>query len=336
MDQIRFCNSGTEATLFAIRAARAYTGRDGIIKMDGGYHGCHDAVEVNIFSHAEGSSTKRIGPGVPNSVLEDVLVVEFNNLNAVEGLLKSNTDRVAAILVEPLMGAAGAICPQAGYLKGLRTLADRYNVVLIFDEVMTFRLGVGGLQEAEGVQPDLTTLAKIIGGGFPIGAFGGRQEIMSRFDPTHTAPVFHSGTFNGNNITMATGIAAMELYDLQAVTRLNQLGDRFRDGISAVLKEISVVGCVSGWGSLLQLHWQDRKPVNAMESIAGLTKAGELPRLVHLEMMNRGVYAARRGMFCLSTPMTRSDIDKAVAAFRETLMMLKPFIEETTPHLLPD
>ncbi|MGD9139085.1 MAG: aspartate aminotransferase family protein [Desulfobacterales bacterium] len=336
MDQIRCCNSGTEATLFAIRAARAYTGKDGIIKMDGGYHGCHDAVEVNIFSHTEGSSTKRIGPGVPNSVLEDVLVVEFNNLDAVEGLLKSNTDRVAAILVEPLMGAAGAICPQAGYLKGLRTLADRYNVVLIFDEVMTFRLGVGGLQEAEGVQPDLTTLAKIIGGGFPIGAFGGRKEIMSRFDPTHKAPVFHSGTFNGNNITMAAGIAAMELYDLQAVTRLNQLGDRFRDGISAVLKEIGVVGCVSGWGSLLQLHWQERKPVNAMESIAGLTKAGELPRLVHLEMMNRGVYAARRGMFCLSTPMVRADIDKAVAAFKETLMMLKPFIEETTPHLLPD
>ena len=336
MDQIRFCNSGTEATLFAIRAARAHTGRDGIIKMDGGYHGCHDAVEVNIFSHAEGSSTKRIGPGVPNSILEDVLVVEFNNLDAVEGLLKSNNDRIAAILVEPLMGAAGAICPQAGYLKGLRTLADRYNVVLIFDEVMTFRLGVGGLQEAEGVQPDLTTLAKIIGGGFPIGAFGGRKEIMSRFDPSHKVPVFHSGTFNGNNITMAAGIAAMELYDLQAVTRLNQLGDRLRDGISAVLREIGVVGCVSGWGSLLQLHWRDRKPANAMESIEGLTMAGEFPRLVHLEMMNRGVYAARRGLFCLSTPMARADIDKAVAAFRETLKMLKPYIEETTPHLLPD
>ena len=338
MDQVRYCNSGTEATLFAIRAARAFTGKDIFIKMDGGYHGCHDAVEVNIFadpeSDSEGSPAKHIGPGMPGSVLEDVLVVAFNDLDAVEDMLKTNVNKVAAILTEPLMGAAGVICPQPGYLKGLRALADKYNVVLIFDEVMTFRLSAGGLQEIEDVQPDLTTLAKIIGGGLPIGAFGGRKDIMSRFDPAHEDPIFHSGTFNGNNITLAAGMAAMRLYDRAAVTRLNQLGDRLRDGFTAALKDIALKGCISGLGSLLQVHWQERKPANARDSIVGLTKAGELPRLIHLEMMNRGVYAAGRGMFALSTPMTQEDIDQAVVSFRETLSILKPYIADMTPHLL--
>jgi glutamate-1-semialdehyde 2,1-aminomutase len=338
MDQVRYCNSGTEATLFAIRAARAFTGRDIFIKMDGGYHGCHDAVEVNIFAdpNSADSAVKHIGPGVPASVLEDVRIVPFNDLDAVEEMLITNADNVAAILTEPLMGAAGVIRPQPGYLKGLRTLADKYNAVLIFDEVMTFRLSNGGLQETEGVQPDLTTLAKIIGGGLPVGAFGGHQDIMSRFDPAHEAPIFHSGTFNGNNITMAVGMAAMRLYDQEAVTRLNQLGSRLRDDLTAALKEAGLKGCVSGLGSLLQLHWQDRQPANAKDSMVGMTKAGELPHLVHLEMMNRGVYSARRGMFCLSTPMTQEDIDKAVVSFRETLSILKPYIADTTPHLLGD
>jgi glutamate-1-semialdehyde 2,1-aminomutase len=336
MDQVRYCNSGTEATLFAIRAARGYTGRDIFIKMDGGYHGCHDAVEVNIFSAPEGSPAKHIGPGVPRSVLEDVLVVPFNDLDAVERTLKTNTDKVAAVLVEPLMGAAGVIYPQSGYLKGLRTLADKYDVLLIFDEVMTFRLSTGGLQEIEGVQPDLTTLAKIIGGGLPIGAFGGRKDIMARFDPFHEEPIFHSGTFNGNNITLAAGMAAMTLYDQTAVARLNQLGDMLRDGFTAALQDAGLKGCVSGLGSLLQLHWQERKPANAADSMVGMTHAGELPRLVHLEMMNHGVYTAGRGMVALSTPMTDGDIDKAVAAFRDTLNTLKPYIAGEIPDLLGD
>jgi glutamate-1-semialdehyde 2,1-aminomutase len=159
---------------------------------------------------------------------------------------------------------------------------------------------------------------------------------MSLFDPAHKEAVFHSGTFNGNNITLAAGMAAMALYDQTAVTRLNQLGDRLRDGFTAALKEAGLRGCVSGLGSLLQLHWRDRKPANAADSMVGLRNAGELPRLVHLEMMNRGIYSAGRGMFALSTPMTHADIDKAVVSFRETLSILKPYIADTTPHLLTD
>jgi len=338
MDQVRYCNSGTEATLFAIRAARAFTGKDAFIKMDGGYHGSHDAVEVNVFPdpNPEGPPAARLEPGLPKSVLNDVLIVPFNDLDAMEDMLKKNIDRVSSILTEPILGAAGVVRPQPGYLEGLRMLADKYEVLLIFDEVITFRLSAGGLQEIEGVKPDMTTLGKIIGGGLAIGAFGGRKEIMSMFDPAHEGVIFHSGTFNGNNVTMAAGMAAMNLYDQEAADRLNGLGDRLRDGFTAALKETGIMGSVSGVGSILNLHWRDQRPISATDSIVGLMSAGELPGLVHLEMMNRGVYSANRGMFALSTPMTNEDIDKAVDCFRETLHILKPYIADTKPHLLAD
>jgi glutamate-1-semialdehyde 2,1-aminomutase len=336
VDRIRYCNSGTEATLFAIRAARAFTGKDAFIKMDGGYHGSHDAVEVNIFPdpNPEGHPAQHLGPGVPASVRQDVLVVPFNDLEAIEKALKGNVDTVGAILVEPLMGAGGVIPPQPGYLKGLRTLADKFDVVLIFDEVISFRFSVGGLQEIEGVKPDLTTLAKIIGGGLPVGAFGGRREIMNRFDPAHPDRMIHSGTFNGNNITMAAGLKAMELYDPKAADRLNRLGDDLREGFIAALREAGIKGNVSGYGSVLQLHWRDAPPISATDSMLGLKGAGQLPALIHLEMMNRGVYSASRGMLVLSTPMDSKDIEKAIKAFRETLEILKPYISEMLPHLI--
>ncbi|MCP4629643.1 MAG: aspartate aminotransferase family protein [bacterium] len=336
LDRIRYCNSGTEATLFAIRAARAFTGKDAFIKIDGGYHGSHDAVEVNVFPDPdpEGPPSLVMGPGVPTSVRQDVLVVPFNDLDAIEKVLKDHIDKVAAILVEPFLGAGGAIPPQPGYLKGLRTLADKYEVVLIFDEVISFRLSTGGLQEIEGVKPDLTTLAKIIGGGLAIGAFGGRREIMSRFDPAHTETIFHSGTFNGNNITMAAGLTALELYNQKAADRLNRLGDELRHGFTAVLQEAGIKGYVAGYGSVMHLHWRDQPPTNATDSIVGQTNAGQLPAMVHLELLNRGVYVASRGMLVMSTPMISEDIQKAVQAFRDTLEVVKPYITDTLPHLL--
>ncbi|MBW2093040.1 MAG: aminotransferase class III-fold pyridoxal phosphate-dependent enzyme, partial [Deltaproteobacteria bacterium] len=182
MDMVRYCNSGTEATLFTIRAARAFTQKDTIIKMDGGYHGSHDLVEVNIRpgTMSRGMPKKHLeGPGIPKSILRDVLVTPFNNLDALETLLKQHKGKVAAVIMEPMIGSLGMIPPKPGYLKGVRKLCDRYKVLLIFDEVITFRLGTGGLQAISGVEPDLTALAKIIGGGFPVGAFGGKKEIMA-------------------------------------------------------------------------------------------------------------------------------------------------------------
>jgi glutamate-1-semialdehyde 2,1-aminomutase len=336
MDRIRYCNSGTEATLFVIRAARAFTGQDGIIKMDGGYHGGHDLAEVNIIPDTETDGPPRasVRQGVPAGVLQDVRVVPFNDLAAVASILATDADRIAAIIVEPVLGAGGVIPARQEYLAGLRELADRYRVLLIFDEVITLRLSAGGMQQLTGVTPDLTSLGKIIGGGLPVGAFGGRADIMARFDPAHPQAVFHSGTFNAANMVMAAGLAALKALDQAAIDRINTLGERLKDSFSDALKQAGLRGQVTGIGSLNQVHWHDGPLNNACDSARALADAGPLPGLLHLEMMNRGVYSARRGMFVVSTPMAEVEIDKAAAVFGGALEMLKPYIAERLPHLV--
>jgi glutamate-1-semialdehyde 2,1-aminomutase len=338
MDRVRYCNSGTEATLFAIRAARAFTGKDGIIKMDGGYHGGHDLAEVNIVPDIESKGPPRASAraGVPASVLQEVRVVSFNDLAAVESLLETEADRTAAIIVEPVLGAGGVIPAQKGYLAGLREMADRFGVLLIFDEVITFRLDTGGMQRLTGVKPDLTSLGKIIGGGLPVGAFGGRSDIMARFDPAHPRALFHSGTFNAANIVMAAGLSALKALDQATIDRINALGERLKKGLMDAFKQAGLRGQVTGIGSLNQVHWCKTPLNNARESGRALKAAAELPGLLHLEMMNRGIYCAKRGMFVISTPMKNEDIDRTAAGFAEALAMLKPYIAVRFPQLVAE
>ena len=335
LDTVRFCNSGTEATLFALRGARAFTGRDIIMKMDGGYNGTHDVGEVNLQPDvaAKWLPSKHVEPGVPACTMEGVVISPFNDLGAVETILKKYRDQVAAIIVEPFLGAAGIIEPLPGYLKGLRSLADRYGVLLIFDEVITFRLHRGGMQALEGVTPDMTTFGKMIGGGLPVGAFGGRKDIMEVFNPGHPRSVKHGGTFNGNNVTLGAGLAALELYDQAAADRINALGDRLKEGFDHAFEKTGIKGCVSQGGSLLNVHWNAEKPRNAKEAALTAASAGDLVKLLHLEMINQGVYAATRGMFALSTAMSEADTDKAVNMFQAALELLKPYVDEVLPHL---
>ncbi|MEW6263039.1 MAG: aminotransferase class III-fold pyridoxal phosphate-dependent enzyme [Thermodesulfobacteriota bacterium] len=336
LESVRYTNSGTEATMFALRTARAYTGRHTILKMDGGYHGSHDFALVNQFPDLEAPGGPRVWaePWVPAGVKDHVLVVPFNDLEATENILKNNKDQIAAILMEPVLGAGGGVAPRPGYLRGMRELADRYGVLLIFDEVMTFRVHYGGAQTEERVAPDLTALGKIIGGGFPVGAFGGRKEIMELYNPAHPRSVFHSGTFCGNNITLAAGLMGLELYDPPAVARLNDLAARLRNGFNRAFQNAGLAGYVSGRGSLLSLHWRDDVPVNSKDAIFGILKAKELPGLVHLEMINQGVHAAPRGFFNLSTPMSEREVDLTIAAFERTLAAVKPYVNEVLPHLI--
>ena len=334
MDMIRYCNSGTEATLFVIRAARAFTGKDGIIKIDGGYHGGHDLAEVNNIADLEtdGSPRASVHAGIPTSVLQDVQVVPFNDLTAVASILETDADRIAAIIVEPVLGAGGVIPPQSGYLVGLRELADRFNILLIFDEVITLRLSTGGLQKLVGVMPDLTSLGKIIGGGLPAGAFGGRADIMAIFDPAHPRAIIHSGTFNAANMVMAAGLCALNALDQPAIDRINSLGERLKAGFQDAFKKAGIRGQVTGIGSLNQVHWCGDPPQNARDARRALTAAGELSGLLHLELINRGIYSAKRGMFVISTPMSELEIDKTVAAFAGALDILKPYIAEKHPQ----
>jgi glutamate-1-semialdehyde 2,1-aminomutase len=337
MEMVRFCNSGTEATMMAMRAARAFRGKDIIVKMDGHYHGAHDYAEVNIIPAPEPDGLPSMhleGAGVPARILDTMMVARFNDLESVETVLKQHADKIAGIIVEPMTNSVGTIPPKPGYLQGLRELADHYGVLLIFDEIVTFRLGLGGLQSLEDVQPDITTLGKIIGGGFPVGAFGGRREVMSRFDPAHPQTLVHSGTFCGHNITMAAGVAALQNYGQGEIDRINTLGQRLRTGFDQAFRDAGIRGQTTGLGSVLFVHWRDGEIREPRDTGVGILGAKDLPGLLHLEMMNQGIYSAFRGMYCVSTPMTEKEIDRAIEAFGAALGVLKPHVREVAPHLL--
>jgi glutamate-1-semialdehyde 2,1-aminomutase len=342
LDQVRYCNSGTEATLFAMRAARAFSGREMFIKMDGGYHGSHDYIEVNVFPGSadepgeEGLPARHVEPGAPKSVLNDMLVAPFNDLDAVESLLKKYEGKIAAVLLEPMLGALGMVPSRPGFLSGLRELTERFGVLLIFDEVITFRISIGGIQQADAVTPDLTALGKIIGGGFPVGAFGGRKDIMAVFDPNQPNSVMHSGTFNGTDVIMAAGLATLEIYDEEAIDRVNALGEKLRTGIAEAFKNTGLTGYATGRGSLAQIHWRLEEIARAMDTVEGFFLAGDIPKYLHLELMNRGFYSAPRGMLVVSTPMDEDVIDTFLGEFVEALNVVKPYVEEKAPHLLAE
>ena len=338
VDMLRFANSGTEATMMMMRAARAFTGRDVIVKMDGGYHGSHDFVEVNVspdMGAAEQPGAHIEGRGVPGDVLNTVMVVPFNDLLALESLLSAHHGRVAGVIVEPMPNSGGMIPPAPGYLRGLRELCDRFDALLLFDEIVTLRLSSGGLQAAAGVMPDMTALGKIIGGGLPVGAFGGRAEVMRQFDPSAGAEaLYHSGTFNGNNLTMTAGVATMERLDDGAIGRINALGEGFAAGVNALFGSLGLRAQCLGYGSLQQIQWTDAPVVTLKDAALAGQGIGRLRELLHLELLNRGVYSSNRGMFCVSTPMGEAEIELALAALEGALRRLKPYMREAAPRLL--
>jgi glutamate-1-semialdehyde 2,1-aminomutase len=325
VDLIRFTNSGTEATMNAIRAARAFTGRDVIVKMEGGYHGTYDDVEISVHPPLDDDSAgpdQAPGPtldtrGVPANTTENVLIVPFNDETALKRTILERGDEIAAVIVEPVLGSAGIIPANQSFLDLARTLTAEQGIVLIFDEVMTFRLEPGGVQEHYRIRPDLTTFAKIIGGGFPVGAFGGRAAIMEQYNPNRPGALSQSGTFNGNAVTMVAGIVAMEHFPSAEVQRINRLGDRLREGLKKTLAASGIVGQVTGYGSMVGLHFSS-VPVTDYRSAA----RGDdlLKRAVHLGLLNEGVFAAPRLMFCTSTAMSEHVVDDVLGRFERVLV----------------
>ncbi len=318
VELVRLVSSGTEATMSALRLARAATGRDGMIKFRGGYHGHSDAFLVEAGS---GAATLGVpsSPGVTEGAARDTLVAEFNDLDSVRALFEADPAGIAAVFVEPVAGNMGCVPPEPGFLEGLRELCDEFGALLVFDEVMTgFRVAMGGAQERFGVTPDLTTLGKVIGGGLPVGAFGGREDLMRQVAPD--GPVYQAGTLSGNPLAVAAGAATLEQLrrDPAIYERLERLGSRLEAGLKDVLENggyplswnrvgamatlFFTPGRVTGWGTAVG---QDRERFGAY---------------FH-GMLERGIYlppSPFEALF-LSDALTDDDIDRTVSSAAEVL-----------------
>ncbi|MEW6030147.1 MAG: glutamate-1-semialdehyde 2,1-aminomutase [Chloroflexota bacterium] len=288
IEMIRFVNSGTEATMSALRLARAYTKRDKVVKFDGCYHGHADLLLVQA-----GSGVATLGlpdsPGVPADTVKDTLVADFNNLESVDALFKKYPEQIAAIIVEPVAGNMGVVPPQPGFLEGLRAITAREGSLLIFDEVMTgFRVHRNGAQALYSVKPDLTTLGKVIGGGLPVGAYGGRREIMQLVAPA--GPVYQAGTLAGNPLAMSAGIAALSLIRGEEVWRkLEQAAGRLEAGIASAAKRAGVPIQQTRVGTMFTTFFSKTEPVD-WNSVKAADKAvfGKFFR----RMLEGGVYLA--------------------------------------------
>lgn len=325
VDKVRFCCSGTEAAMHVVRAARAFTGKDKILKMEGCYHGMYDVLEP-------GTGWQTLPTGLPKSVERDVLVTRFNDKEAAERIIRENRDELAAVIVEGIMGAGGLIPPEDDYLKFLRKVTAENDVLLILDEVITFRLSTGGAQQIYDVQPDLTVLGKTIGGGLPVGGFGGRKDVMAVFSPKRERPAHHSGTFVGNPVGAAAGIAGLKEMTKETLDRINSLGDSLAEGIQRVLADQKIKAQVTGYGSLHQLHFTPEPVTHAAVSLT--TQNKDIVRLFHLAMLNRDMFIAKRNMYNVSIPMTQTEINEAITATAEALSELKPVIKDIAPQLL--
>jgi len=323
MEVVRFANSGTEATMHAVRVARAFTGRNKIAKFEGAYHGTHDWVLVSVAPDpAAAGSRKRPksvawSAGVPPMVLKHVVTLPWNDADACVKILEKQGGDIAALLIDPLLANAGMIPVREGFLETLREATQRLGILLTFDEVISFRVGRGGAQERFNVRPDLTTLGKIIGGGLAVGAFGGRAEVMNFYDPRGgKGRINHGGTFNANPLTMAGGIATMEQLTPEAYARLDALGDRLRDGVRRLLRKRGYPGQITGVGSLFWLH-HTRKKLSDYRS-ARPDDPQALAR-TFLGLINEGVLLSQRGLGACSLAMTDADVDRFVETLGRVL-----------------
>ena len=306
VEKLRFANSGTEAVMMAVRAARAFTGREKIVKAEGGYDGMWEQVPMSL---PDGSDPYRTA--IPEGVRELVSMVDFNDVGQLEAVMETEGNRVAAILLEPVTGT-GVFEGTAEYFAAARRLADHHGALLICDEVITLRLTFGGFQEVLGVRPDLTTMGKIIGGGLPVGAFGGRSDVMEIFDPSAPHHLHHSGTFNGNLMTMAAGCVTLDLLTSGEIARINSLGERLADGLRRLLAERpDLQGIVNNCGSLVHVNFGAEGEIR---NFSHLNLNSPVVGKFHLAALDQGLYFAPRGFMNISTAMDEQVVDDALEA----------------------
>lgn len=321
MQMVRMVNSGTEATMSAIRLARGFTGRDKILKFEGCYHGHADALLVKA-----GSGALTLGvpssPGIPEDFAKHTLTMEYNNLDSVKQAFEQHGDDIACIIVEPVAGNMNCIPPIEGFLEGLRTICDQYQSILIFDEVMTgFRVALGGAQEKYGITPDLTCLGKVIGGGMPVGAFGGKREIMQQIAPS--GPVYQAGTLSGNPVAMAAGLASLEqIQQPDLYAKLSENTQKLAEGFKQIADEYGVPMSINFAGSMFGLFFTDVERVtNYQQAINCNTE--QFNRFYH-GMLEEGVYLAPASYEAgfVSTAHDNQIIEQTLQAARKVISTL--------------
>ncbi|MEO0968299.1 MAG: glutamate-1-semialdehyde 2,1-aminomutase [Cyanobacteria bacterium J06639_18] len=320
IEMVRFVNSGTEACMAVLRLMRAFTKRDKVIKFEGCYHG-----HADMFLVKAGSGVATLGlpdsPGVPKSVTSNTLTAPYNDLEAVKALFAENRDEIAGVILEPVVGNAGFITPDAGFLEGLREITQENGALLVFDEVMTgFRIAYGGAQEKFGVTPDLTTLGKIIGGGLPVGAYGGRRDIMSMVAPA--GPMYQAGTLSGNPLAMTAGIKTLELLQKPGTYEyLDQITKKLTDGLLQVARETGHEVCGGQISGMFGMFF-NAGPVHSYDD-AKNSDTAKFGRY-HRGMLERGIYLAPSQFEAGFTSIahTEEDIEKTLAAARDVMSSL--------------
>lgn len=313
-EMVRFVNSGTEATMSAIRLARGFTGKNKIIKFEGSYHGAHDYVLVKSGS---GAATLPDSLGIPGDTVINTLSCPFNDEDALTNLIAGEKDEIAAIIVEPVMGNIGCVEPNEAYLKFLREITEENNIVLIFDEVITgFRLSRGGAQTYYSVTPDLVTMGKIIGGGFPMGAFAGKKELMEMIAPQGN--VYQAGTFNGNPVSVTAGISTLKQLNQDFYKSLNKKGNYLREQIENIVENLNLNLKPVGLASMFQIYFNSEKVTNY--EIAKKSDTDKFSVYFH-ELIKKGIFIPPSQFECnfLSSSHSDEDLEKLIIAIEDAL-----------------
>lgn len=334
-DRIRFVNSGTEAVMGMIKAARAFTGRPKIAKAEGAYHGTYDFAEVSQYANPtnwgniEKPNSVPLAYGTPKEVLENVIIFHYNNIELTLNILDQQKDQIAAVIIDPISHRAGLMEANQDFVEALYKWTRENGALLIFDEVVTFRVGYAGAQENYAVKPDLTAMGKIIGGGFPVGAFAGREDIMKVLDPREPNLLFpHSGTFSANPITMTAGRIAMELFDKEAVTKLNELTFSTRNKIEEAIKLADVPVSLTGAGSMFRIHLSAVPPTTYREAYQSKETLRVLNMLIDHLYFQEKIMMINTCACMFSTAITDKEVERLAEGMLNGFKVIKPELEK--------
>lgn len=332
-DKLRFVNSGTEAVMAGMKAARAFTGKTKIAKVEGSYHGAYDFAEVSQapgpdnWGDKDSPNPVPLAQGTPAGVLQDMVIIPFNDPEKAIAVLDAHKGEIACVMVDPIPHRIGMIPVQADFVNALYNWTRKNDALLMFDEVITFRSEFGGMQERFTVKPDLTSMGKMIGGGFPVGALAGRGDIMDVFvKGPKGLRLPHSGTFSANPVTMIAGLVAMQHFDQAAVTKLNALGDYARASLTEVINQAGVPASVTGTGSLLRVHLKAEPPKDYRGGHPSGNQMQALSQLIDL-LYDDGIMMIHTGAAALSTAMDQGDIDRLCDAMHKALVSVKGLLD---------